>query len=306
MMHHPLRRHGQDRTVLAPVGHLPFPAAVTDQVGLNPRQRLGKLRVQQDMTDVAQGLVLGKSVHLFGSAVPIDDPILGRAHQDGSQVQQLGLLAQHAFALPELLVARRQFLVERGQLFVGRFELLVGRLQLLVEALQFLVGGLHLFVRGLEFFHRDVVGALQYFQAILQRHFLLHRGGLDFSRGDHGQRQRCRRQQRGQFAADPARRIQPAVDLVRPFHRLEQTGMLPHRFGGAQKQITGRAQRVVERGNQLLLHSRFDVDHHVAAADEIDFRERRLAQEILLRENEPVAQRFIDPELVALGGKVRF
>ena len=95
-----------------------------------------------------------------------------------------------------------------------------------------------------------------------------------------------------------ARRPEPAVDPPPFRHRVEQILVAGDAFRGTEKQMSVLAQREMEQGQQLALHLRFQVDQHVAAADQIEPRERRVLQEILGREGDRVAERL--PGLVAV------
>ena len=82
------------------------------------------------------------------------------------------------------------------------------------------------------------------------------------------------------------------VDLVLLVHRLEQVGEAADRFRCAQEQEPSGLERVVERGERLLLQARLEIDQQVPATDEIHARERRVADEVLPREHDHLAQRL--------------
>ena len=84
-------------------------------------------------------------------------------------------------------------------------------------------------------------------------------------------------------------------DLVLLVHRLEEIGEAADRFRGAQEQEPAGLERVVERGQHLLLQARLEIDQQVAATDEVHARERRIGDEVLPREDHHLAQRLADP-----------
>ena len=91
------------------------------------------------------------------------------------------------------------------------------------------------------------------------------------------------------------RRGFPGIDLVLLVHRLEQVGEAADGFRGAQKQKSLRLERVMERGERLLLQARLEINQQVAATDEVHARERRVADEVLPGEDDHLAQRLADP-----------
>ncbi len=68
--------------------------------------------------------------------------------------------------------------------------------------------------------------------------------------------------------------------------------------GPTSKEAFG-AERVVEGREYRLLQRRFEVDEHVAAADEIESRIRRVPREIVAREHTHLADAFADLILIA-------
>ena len=51
----------------------------------------------------------------------------------------------------------------------------------------------------------------------------------------------------------------------------------------------------MENGERLFLPTRLEIDQEIAAADEVYVREGRVADEILPREDDHLAQRLVDP-----------
>ena len=86
----------------------------------------------------------------------------------------------------------------------------------------------------------------------------------------------------------------PGEDLVLAVHRLEQIGEAPDGFGSAQQQESARAQRIVERGQRLLLQGRLQIDQQVAATHDIHAREGRVGDQVLAREDHHLAQALAD------------
>ena len=85
-----------------------------------------------------------------------------------------------------------------------------------------------------------------------------------------------------------------AVDLVLAVERGEQLGEAADRLGRAQPQEAVWLQRVVKNREHFLLQARLEVDQQVAAGDEVQARERRVADEVLAREHHHFAQRLGD------------
>ena len=56
-------------------------------------------------------------------------------------------------------------------------------------------------------------------------------------------------------------------------------------FRRAQKQKPVRLEGIVERRNCLPLEARLEIDHQIAATDEVHARKRRIVDEILSRKN---------------------
>ena len=53
-------------------------------------------------------------------------------------------------------------------------------------------------------------------------------------------------------------------------------------------------ERVMKRGDRLLLQARLEIDQEIAATDEVHARERRVGDQVLPREDHHFAQRLAD------------
>jgi hypothetical protein len=78
-----------------------------------------------------------------------------------------------------------------------------------------------------------------------------------------------------------------ALDLVLG---REQLGVPGDGLRDAEEQEAARAQRVVEQRDHLLLQPPAEVDQQVAAGDEVEAGERRVADQAVRREDAQVAQ----------------
>src|SRR5439155_23494670 len=85
------------------------------------------------------------------------------------------------------------------------------------------------------------------------------------------------------------------VDFVLLVHRLKQLCERANRLGRAQEEESFRFKGVMKRRHDLFLQTGFEIDQQVAATDEVDARERRVAQEILSGENDDLPQRLGNP-----------
>src|SRR5262249_41755135 len=65
------------------------------------------------------------------------------------------------------------------------------------------------------------------------------------------------------------------INLELAVHEREEIGRLPHGFRGAEDHESLWIQRIVEDAKHLLLQGGLHVDEDIAAADEIEPRERR-------------------------------
>src|SRR5947209_18087626 len=84
------------------------------------------------------------------------------------------------------------------------------------------------------------------------------------------------------------------IDFVLPVHRLKQLCVTANRLGGAQEEKSPRSEGVMKRRHDPPLQTGFEIDQQVAATEQVDARERRVAQEILAGENDRLPQRFAD------------
>ena len=82
---------------------------------------------------------------------------------------------------------------------------------------------------------------------------------------------------------DAAEHPQSAVDLLEQLRRLGDT------LGGTEKQQALRAKRVVERSQDPALRDFVEIDQEIAAADQVQSRERRIARHVLTREEAEIA-----------------
>src|SRR5438105_6273583 len=74
----------------------------------------------------------------------------------------------------------------------------------------------------------------------------------------------------------------------------KQLAEIADRFRTAEKKEAVRPQGVVEDRDHFALQHRTEVDHHVAATDEIELRERRIFRHVLSGEDATVANCFTD------------
>src|SRR5689334_23923269 len=84
------------------------------------------------------------------------------------------------------------------------------------------------------------------------------------------------------------------IDFVLFVRRLKQIGKPADRFRRAQKQESVWFERVMKSGHRLLLQTRLEIDQQVAATDQVHPREWRIADHILPREYDALAQWFDD------------
>ena len=75
------------------------------------------------------------------------------------------------------------------------------------------------------------------------------------------------------------------VDLVLRVGELEEIAVHADRLRAAEPQEAVGAQCVVHQGNEPLLQHRVEVNEQVAAGDEVQARERRIAERVLARED---------------------
>ena len=90
--------------------------------------------------------------------------------------------------------------------------------------------------------------------------------------------------------------------LICPVHT-EHIVIIDDRFRAAQEQIAMIVQRHVEDGKQISLQHRLEINQNIAAADQIQFPERRILEHIVLCKNNHLANIVMDDILIALAGK---
>ena len=86
-----------------------------------------------------------------------------------------------------------------------------------------------------------------------------------------------------------------AVDAPVRVDGLELVGQLARRLARAEEQHAAGLEREVKQRQHLLLHQRLEVDQQVAAGDEVDARERRVVDHVVLREHDHLPQLLDDP-----------
>ena len=87
-------------------------------------------------------------------------------------------------------------------------------------------------------------------------------------------------------------------DALLLVERREQIGVLRHVLRDAEEQEAAWPQRIVEDRNDLACRSASEVDQQVAAADQVDPGERRIAQDAVGREDAQVAHLLASAEKV--------
>src|SRR5690606_41199023 len=83
-------------------------------------------------------------------------------------------------------------------------------------------------------------------------------------------------------------------------HRLELRLRGPDRLRAAEEQAAVFLEGVLEHRQHPALRIRLEIDQKVAAADQVEARERRLREDVLLGEHHRVAQRLRHAIVVAL------
>ena len=81
----------------------------------------------------------------------------------------------------------------------------------------------------------------------------------------------------------------------------KQIAKLAHGLRGAQEEKTARVQRIVEQGHELLLQVAAHIDEQIAAADEVDFGEGGIFDDVVLGKDQHVAEAFVDAVGAAVG-----
>ena len=111
------------------------------------------------------------------------------------------------------------------------------------------------------------------------------------ARGDGGTVERRRRTS---GSASRLVTVPALVDVRRLVDAHEQVVRAFRRFRRAEEQIAARPQREMERLDQPLLDRPIQVDQQVAAGDEVEVRERRILDDVVLREEHHLAQLAAD------------
>ena len=110
-----------------------------------------------------------------------------------------------------------------------------------------------------------------------------------------------------------AGRPEPPEDPPLLGDRAEQLVLAADRLGRAEEQVPALAQREVEQADEALLDLGLEIDQQVAAADQVEARERRVLQQVLRREGDRLPERLpdavgvvllLEPALEALGRDV--
>jgi hypothetical protein len=91
-----------------------------------------------------------------------------------------------------------------------------------------------------------------------------------------------------------SRRPEPAEDAPFRRERLEELLVASHGLRAAEKERAALAQREMHQADDPLLRLRLQVDHQVAAGDDIEPRERRVAQKVVRGEDNQFAQRLVN------------
>src|SRR5580658_1687917 len=73
-----------------------------------------------------------------------------------------------------------------------------------------------------------------------------------------------------------------------------------HTLRGAQHQYPARIQSVMKQRHELFLQVRAHVDQEIAAADQIEFRERRVLDQVGFGKNEHVSDGLVDTVRTAI------
>ena len=90
------------------------------------------------------------------------------------------------------------------------------------------------------------------------------------------------------------------VDLLGAAHRFEQVDVLARRLALAQEQIAVVLERLMEDGEQAPPQHRLEIDHHVAAADQVQLAEGRIGKDVVGGKNDHPAHFLADLVLIVL------
>jgi hypothetical protein len=86
-----------------------------------------------------------------------------------------------------------------------------------------------------------------------------------------------------------------AINARFVIERVEQAGKTTHGLGAPQHQQAVMIQRIIEHRHQLLLQCGSEIDQQIAAGEEVDFRERRVGDDVLRRKNDHLPYLPVDP-----------
>ena len=81
----------------------------------------------------------------------------------------------------------------------------------------------------------------------------------------------------------------------------KQINRVANPLGAPQEQRAAWFECIVKQGNQLLLQVGAEINQKIAATDQVEFRERRILDEILLGEDQQVADSFVNAVSAAVG-----
>jgi hypothetical protein len=122
------------------------------------------------------------------------------------------------------------------------------------------------------------------------------RAGPVLSAGGRGKGGRARRRIRMRGQAQRVFDRPLRVDLVLLVHEREEVGLRPDRLGVPEHEVAAGPQGVVEHRDEPPLQGHVHVDEHVAAEDQVQLREGRVARQVLAGEDASVADGLVDPE----------
>ena len=119
---HPPREHDQTPAVPRGVNDLAFPVIITKQLFVDFRQRFEEFRLKQIVSDSAERFLRDVAVSFCGPCVPVSDPVVVVANDDGivGQIQQARLLGELLFVALALAQIDDGGLVEQGAICYRR------------------------------------------------------------------------------------------------------------------------------------------------------------------------------------------